>query len=154
MHFPSDAGEAERWLLIIIIINDVQNLVSTCLYKHQIISSVPALKLPRALPFLLFSQPCSSCPSTWAPHKGMASFGSPHCVLEALLAAKLHYELGKIKCFLYFQLIFVFPCVLQTCKAMPSTRLHETDCILFKRCVCLSLNIQILSCYRAREQWE
>lgn len=44
--------------MIIIIINDVQDLVSTCLYKHQIISSVPAPKLPRAVSFLLFSQLC------------------------------------------------------------------------------------------------
>lgn len=43
--------------MIVIIINDVQDLVSTCLYKHQTISSVPALKLPRAVSFLLFSQP-------------------------------------------------------------------------------------------------
>lgn len=83
--------------MIIIIINDVQDLVSTCLYKHQIVSSVPALKLPRVVSFLLFSQPCSSHPSPPAPHKGTASFGSPHCVLEALLAAKSCYELGKIK---------------------------------------------------------
>lgn len=50
--------------IIIIIIYNVQNLVSTCLYKYQIISSVPALKLSRAISFLFIFQLRSSSPST------------------------------------------------------------------------------------------
>lgn len=47
-------------MIIIIIIYDLQNLLSTCLYKHQAISAVPALKLPRAVSLLLISQLRSS----------------------------------------------------------------------------------------------
>lgn len=43
--------------IIIIIIYDVQNLENTCLYKYQIISSLPALKLRRAISFLVIFQP-------------------------------------------------------------------------------------------------
>lgn len=71
-NFPLDAGEGREMIFItIIIINDVQDLVSTCLYKHQIISPVPALKLPRAVSFLLFSQPCSSRPSPSSQRHGL-----------------------------------------------------------------------------------
>lgn len=107
-----------REMIIIIIINDVQDLVSTCLYKHQIISSVPALKLPRAVSFLLFSQPMRSSQRHglfWKPTR--CAWGSACC--------KVGLWTRRNKRFWYFQPIFIFPCV--TCKAMPSTRLQETN---------------------------
>lgn len=49
---------------IITIIYDAQNLGDTRLHKYQTISSVPALKLLRAICFLSVFQPCFSHPST------------------------------------------------------------------------------------------
>lgn len=79
---------------IIIIIYDVQNSVSACLYKYQAISSVPALKPPRAISFLFIFQPRSLRPSTPAPRKGLSREPT---LLGILRAAKLQYPTRENK---------------------------------------------------------
>lgn len=89
---------------IIIINYDVQNLVSPCLYKHQIISSVPALKPPQGYFLSVYFSAALITSEHTSSSQRHGLFREP-TLLEILLATELQYATGKNK----KTLIFSFP---------------------------------------------